>query len=76
MDEDAKKTALRMIPYGLCVVTTTSKDGNDIGAVTVNCVTQASFNPPLIAAGIKADSGAHAHIKDTGVFAVNVLGKD
>ncbi len=76
MNEDAKKTALRMIPYGLYVVTTMSKDGKDVGAATVNWVTQASFSPPLIAAGIKADSGAHAHIKETGVFAVNVLGKE
>ena len=26
--------------------------------------------------GVKADSGAHAHIKDTGNFAINVIGKD
>ena len=26
--------------------------------------------------GVKADSGAHQHIKDTGVFAVNVLGAE
>jgi len=76
MDEQAKKTALRMIPYGLYVLTTKSKDGNDLGAATVNWVTQASFAPPLVAVGVKADSGAHQHIKDTGVFAVNVLGKD
>jgi len=27
MDEDAKKTALRMIPYGIYVLTSKSKDG-------------------------------------------------
>ncbi len=27
MDEDAKKTALRMIPYGMYVLTTKSNDG-------------------------------------------------
>ena len=36
MDEQAKKTALRMIPYGLYVLTTKSKDGADLGAATVN----------------------------------------
>ena len=76
MDEQAKKTALRMIPYGLYVLTTKSKDGKDVGAATVNWVTQASFGPPLVVVGVKSDSGAHQHIKDTGVFAVNVLGKD
>jgi len=38
--------------------------------------TQSSFSPPLVVAGVKADSGAHQHITDTGIFAVNVLGKD
>ena len=73
MDEDAKKTALRMIPYGMYVLTSKSKDGQDVGAATVNWLTQTSFSPPL---GVKGDSGAHAHITDTGVFVVNVIGKD
>ncbi|MQG77438.1 MAG: flavin reductase family protein, partial [SAR202 cluster bacterium] len=76
MDEDAKKTALRMIPYGMYVLTTKSNDGKDVGTATVNWLTQTSFAPPLIAVGIKADSGTHQHIKDTGVFAVNVIGTD
>ena len=76
MDQDAQKTVLRMIPYGMYVLTTKSKDGNDVGAATVNWLTQTSFSPPLIAVGVKADSGAHQHIKDTGVFAVNVIGTE
>jgi flavin reductase (DIM6/NTAB) family NADH-FMN oxidoreductase RutF len=76
MDEQAKKTALRMIPYGLFVLTSKSKDGSELSAATVNWVTQASFAPPLVVVGVKGDSGAHAHIKASGVFAVNVLGKD
>jgi flavin reductase (DIM6/NTAB) family NADH-FMN oxidoreductase RutF len=74
MDPNAKKTALRMIPYGLYVLTAQGKDGS-IAAATVNWVTQASFAPPLVAIGVKADSGAHAVIKDAGAFALNVLGK-
>ena len=46
MDEGAKKTALRMIPYGLYVLTAEDEDQN-ISAATVNGVTQASFKPPL-----------------------------
>ena len=76
MDEDAKKTALRMIPYGMYVLTSKSKDGKDVSAVAVNWLTQTSFAPPLVAVGVKGDSGAHAHITDTGVFAVNVIGKE
>ena len=74
MDPNAKKTALRMIPYGLYVLTAEAKDGS-IAAATVNWVTQASFAPPLVVVGVKADSGAHTVIKDAGVFALNILGK-
>ena len=74
MNEDAKKTTLRMIPYGLYVLTAEGGDGS-IAAATVNWVTQASFAPPLVALGVKTDSGAHAIIKDTQVFVLNVLGK-
>ncbi|MBW2725973.1 MAG: flavin reductase, partial [Deltaproteobacteria bacterium] len=42
----------------------------------VNWVTQASFDPPLVAVGVKADSGAHEIIKESMVFALNILGKD
>ena len=34
------------------------------------------FQPPLVVVGVKADSGAHAIIKDSKVFALNILGKD
>jgi flavin reductase (DIM6/NTAB) family NADH-FMN oxidoreductase RutF len=74
MDPDIKKTTLRMIPYGLYVLTSESSDGT-VAASTVNWVTQASFEPPLVVVGVKADSGAHAVIKQSGSFALNVLGK-
>lgn len=74
MDANAKKTALRMIPYGLFVLTA-EKPGGEIAAATVNWVTQASFEPPLVAIGVKADSHAHGIIKETKAFALNVLGK-
>ncbi len=73
MDADAKKTALRMIPYGLYVLT--AEAGDVISAATVNWVTQASFAPPLVAVGVKADSQVHGLIKQAGAFALNVLGK-
>jgi flavin reductase (DIM6/NTAB) family NADH-FMN oxidoreductase RutF len=75
MDADAKKTALRMIPYGIYVLTADDGKGN-IGAATVNWVTQASFAPPLVVVGVKADSGAHTVVKGVGRFALNILGKD
>ena len=74
MDEHTKKTALRMIPYGLYVLTAADGKGN-AAAATVNWVTQTSFKPPLVVVGVKQDSGAHTLIKDTRSFALNVLGK-
>ena len=46
MDEDAKKTALRMIPYGQIILTAEDNSQN-ISTYSVNGVTQASFKPPL-----------------------------
>lgn len=75
MDENDKKIALRMIPYGLYVLTAETK-GGEIAAATVNWVTQASFAPPLVVVGVKGDSGVHGVIKEAGAFALNILGKD
>ena len=74
MDANMKKTALRMIPYGLYVLTAESVDGK-VAAAAVNWVTQASFEPPLVVVGVKADSSAHSVIKESRAFALNVLGK-
>ncbi|MDE2007686.1 MAG: flavin reductase [Rhodospirillales bacterium] len=74
MNADAKKTVLRMIPYGIYVLTADDGAGG-IAAATVNFVTQTSFAPPLVAVGVKADSGAYAAVKAGGKFALNMLGK-
>ena len=71
MDEAAKKTALRMIPYGLFVVGV--KDGDKVTAAAVNWLTQASFAPPLVVLGSKAGTGSTDMIEKSGVFCVNVL---
>ena len=74
MDADAKKTALRMIPYGIYVLTAESADGT-VAAATVNGVTQTSFDPPLVAIGVKSDSGAYGALREARNFALNFLGK-
>jgi flavin reductase (DIM6/NTAB) family NADH-FMN oxidoreductase RutF len=74
MDPQAKKVALRAINYGLYVLT--AADGDQLGAAGVNWLSQASFEPPLVMVGVKADSDTHALIERTGTFAVNVLGED
>jgi flavin reductase (DIM6/NTAB) family NADH-FMN oxidoreductase RutF len=75
MDADAKKTALRMIPYGIYVLTADDGKGG-VAAATVNWVTQTAFNPPLVVAGVKTDSGAYAILKDNKTFTLNMLGKE
>lgn len=74
MDTDAKKAALRMIPYGIYVMTAKG-DGGHLTAATVNWVTQTAFAPPLLAVGVKTDSGTYAAVKESRVFALNMLGK-
>ncbi|WP_067734179.1 flavin reductase family protein [Novosphingobium naphthalenivorans] len=74
MDPATKKTVLRMIPYGIYVMTAKGADGH-LTAATVNFVTQTSFSPPLIVVGVKMDSGCHLAAKETGQFALNMLGK-
>lgn len=75
MNADAKKTVLRMIPYGIYVMTALDGKGG-VAAATVNWVTQTAFSPPLIVAGVKADSGAYTVLKRAGQFALNMLGKE
>src|SRR5262249_22693532 len=53
----------------------TAEGKSGAAAATVNWVTQASFAPPLVVVGVKADSGAHSIIKEANAFALNVLGK-
>ena len=74
MDANDKKTALRMIPYGLYILTAEAADGRVV-ASTVNWVTQTAFAPPLVVVGVKADSQTHSVIKETKAFALNILGK-
>lgn len=71
MDEAAKKTALRMIPYGLFVMTV--KDGDKMTGAAVNWLTQASFAPPLVVLGAKADNPSTQMISSSGKFLINVL---
>jgi flavin reductase (DIM6/NTAB) family NADH-FMN oxidoreductase RutF len=74
MNQDAKKTALRMIPYGIYVLTADDGAGN-VAAATVNWVTQTAFAPPLVVVGVKTDSGAYGILKQTKNFVLNMLGK-
>src|SRR4029079_13588165 len=75
MNADAKKAVLRMIPYGIYVLTADDGKGN-VAAATVNWVTQSAFAPPLVVVGVKTDSGTYQTVKAAQTFALNMLGKD
>jgi flavin reductase (DIM6/NTAB) family NADH-FMN oxidoreductase RutF len=75
MDENTKKLVLRMIPYGLYVLTA-ENENKQVAASTVNWVTQTSFNPPMVVVAVKADSSTHDVIMESQSFALNMLSKD
>lgn len=74
MDDSAKKTALRMLPYGIYVLSAREIDGTP-HAATVNWVTQTSFSPPLVALAVKSDSGVYAALKASRKGVLSLLGK-
>ena len=72
MDAETRKTTLRMIPYGLYVLT--AQAGDTVGSGTINWVSQMSFDPPLRALGVKRDTASFAAVKAGGAMALSFLG--
>jgi flavin reductase (DIM6/NTAB) family NADH-FMN oxidoreductase RutF len=61
----------RKIFNGVFVITT--KKGDRVNGMTAAWVSRASFKPPLLSVSIGKTRYSHDLIKDSGVFAVNVL---
>lgn len=72
MDEQAKKTALRMITYGVYVLGVEHE--GSIEMATITWLTQSSFSPPQIAMGIKKAGRPFALLAKSRRFAVSILG--
>jgi flavin reductase (DIM6/NTAB) family NADH-FMN oxidoreductase RutF len=72
--EQRRKVALRMIPYGIYVITAGDGNGGIIGD-TVIWVTQTSFSPPLLVIALETKSKALDIAKSTKAFALNMLQK-
>jgi flavin reductase (DIM6/NTAB) family NADH-FMN oxidoreductase RutF len=70
---EAKRKAVRMIPYGVYVLTT--KVGDRMNGAGVSWVTQASFQPPRLAVGLRVNSHIHDQVKASGFFALNIVGQ-
>ena len=71
MDQAAKKNVLRQFPYGLYAVTVAS--GGEEHAMTANWVTQAAFEPPMVAVAVENTSKTIALMRDSHHFAISVL---
>ncbi len=70
MDTALKKTVLRMFTYGLYAIT--ARHGDELSMMTVNWITQASFDPPLLALAVEHDSHSRQVIEASGAFVVNL----
>ena len=66
--------ALHKITHGVYVIST--RHGKKINAMTAAWVMRTSFVPPLVTVAIGKTRYSHDLIKDGGVFAVNILGRD
>jgi flavin reductase (DIM6/NTAB) family NADH-FMN oxidoreductase RutF len=71
MDVAVRKRVLRLLTYGLYILTTAA--GDDLAAGTVTWLSQASFVPLLVMVGIRRDGHVHEVVDRSRAFAVNVL---
>jgi flavin reductase (DIM6/NTAB) family NADH-FMN oxidoreductase RutF len=68
----AKRTLLRMVPYGLYVVTVRGADG-EINGFTANWLAQAGFEPPMLMLAVAAEAHSLGLIRSSERFAVNFM---
>ena len=74
MDETAKKSILRKIPYGLYVIGV--KDGVSYHAFTGSWLSQCSMKPPRVMLGVRHGTHSLDMIKQGKVFSVNWMAKE
>jgi flavin reductase (DIM6/NTAB) family NADH-FMN oxidoreductase RutF len=71
-DPDTIKSVLRMFTYGLFVASSAGPQGPR--AATVSWVTQASFEPKLVAVGLRKGTAIYEAVCDSKRFALHVVG--
>ena len=69
------RTVMGHFATGVGVITANDAAGVPIGT-TANAITSVSLEPPLLLACLAEDSATLAAVRDTGLFAVNVLAAD
>ena len=71
MNAAATQTVLRHVTYGLYALTV-KREGDEHG-ITVNWVSQASFEPPMVVVAVESTSRMIEMIRDAHHFAVSVF---
>lgn len=71
MSEDVVGEILRRFPYGFYSIT--SRSGDEVNAMVLTWITQASFEPRLIALALQRTSHTYGLVKAGRVFAVNLF---
>jgi flavin reductase (DIM6/NTAB) family NADH-FMN oxidoreductase RutF len=72
VNADAKKQVLRAIPYGLYALGVRDENGA-AHMMTVNWVTQVSFEPPMLAVAVEREARSLALLRHEGRFALSLL---
>jgi flavin reductase (DIM6/NTAB) family NADH-FMN oxidoreductase RutF len=71
MNENAKRLALRRIPYGMFLMAANGAGGPV--ASTLTWLSQCSFHPPLVMIGVQSNSLVHEAIAETGAVGISFL---
>ncbi len=74
MSEYPIKEALKLMPYGFYAVT--SRNNDEVNIMVANWLTQASFEPRLLAFALQKSSYTHGLVSKGGVFAINLFLKE
>ncbi len=74
LDPDARKRLLRSFTYGMFWVT--AEHAGERGIFTVNWVSQASFDPPLIMLSVEKVSSTLSEIRKSGRFVIGPFRSD
>ena len=71
MDNQTKSDLLHKLTYGLYVLT--SAEGDERGGMLVTWVTQASFDPALLAVAVQKSAHTTGLMRKSGTFALNFM---
>ncbi len=72
---DEFKAGMRRLAAGVCLITTSQGEGQRSG-LTATAVCSVTAEPPTLLVCVNRKNGSYAAIKQSGIFAVNVLAYD